>query len=586
MSMGRKRYVSFLLLLSVQCAQAVIHINGGEVYPKAARDKFRTIQRSAEGSLLPASLSSTTGTKKVAVIVVQFPAGNSSLISGNRSIVSPANINAYFTRMTAYYTEVSYGKITVDLHFFNSGVAAANGEATFTSPYTLAHPSEYYGCGDEGMGCNGVSTPAPGIRPNGDYLIKDALLAASAEHGGFPKNVTLGSGNGYFDAVIVMHAGNGNETTDKRNGDIWSIYYQDDTTSQVITSASLGFTEGDVVPETESIPITSPLGVMCHEFGHELGLPDLYNTTTGTTVVGEWELMDYGPYSGNGANPSHFGAWSKSALGWTTPQVVNSRGTYTLGKAETSATSFLKLPVQNGGPQEYFLVEYRSQTTAGATYDASIPGTGLLIWHIDDAITSTRGVLTTNTVNSGSPHYGATIVTRNGVTLSNADTGDANNVFIDRLNFITPTSDNFANRPSGISIVNIQGVGGTSVSLEVTNLALSAGQSISKVINYPNPAGKGYAHEQGEGHTTIQFQLTRPAQTYSINIYTLSGELVRQIKEDGIELKPIRSSDLKWVYEFIWDLKNGSGEHVAPGTYLYLVRADGESKTGKAVIIR
>ena len=47
-----------------------------------------------------------------------------------------------------------------------------------------------------------------------------------------------------------------------------------------------------------------------------------------------------------------------------------------------------------------------------------------------------------------------------------------------------------------------------------------------------------------------------------------------------------RSSDNKFIYEYVWDLTNGDGAHVAPGMYLFLVRADGQSKSAKAVIIR
>src|SRR5262249_50953468 len=120
---------------------------------------------------------------------------------------------------------------------------------------------------------------------------------------------------GTYDAVIVVHAGNGNETTRNTNGDIWSIFYSQDASviggncNQDVQAQAIaaGFTEGDVVPETEFSTITSPLGVMCHEFGHSLGLPDLYNTSSigGTSVVGNWEIMDSGPYENGGANPSH-----------------------------------------------------------------------------------------------------------------------------------------------------------------------------------------------------------------------------------------------------------------------------------------
>ena len=402
-----------------------------------------------------------------------------------------------------------------------------------------------------------------------------------------------------FNAVIVMHAGNGNETTQGANGDIWSIFYSQDpdiiggqsASDHQALAVAAGFSEGDVVPETETSRISSPLGVMCHEFGHSLGLPDLYNTALrGNSVVGKWELMDAGPYDGptgsGGTNPSHMSIWDKVTLGWVSPTIGTSRVNVSLSYVENNASA-LKIPVLNGLPKEYFLVEYRS-TSSGATYDHNIPGTGLLIWHIDDDITSTRGINATsgqNSVNTGSPHYGVSIVTADGASVGQTG-GDAGNPWSNGRTFSPPFSNNFAGQASGISLVNIAGVGTATATSEVANLAVAAEQSILKLINYPNPAGKGYAHANGEGHTTIQMQLARPATDYQINIYTLSGELVRKLGPSDIALNIARTSNDKWVDEYVWDLKNGNGALVAPGVYLYLARADGVSQSNKAVIIR
>ena len=190
-----------------------------------------------------------------------------------------------------------------------------------------------------------------------------------------------------------------------------------------------------------------------------------------------------------------------------------------------------------------------------------------------------------NTVNSGNPHYGVSIIPADGIAIS-SNQGDGGNVYTNSSIFTTPASNNFAGQPSGVSLVNITGVGSATAAFAVANLAVSAGQTILKVINYPNPAGKGYNSYPSPNHTTLQFQLSRPANDYQINIYTLSGDLVRKISKDAITLNINRSSDQKWVYEFDWDLTNGDGAMVAPGVYLYLVRADGQSQTAKAVIIR
>ncbi|MFA5974875.1 MAG: M6 family metalloprotease domain-containing protein [Elusimicrobiota bacterium] len=573
--------------LSVVCSSFLIASPGWtmrhiqpDAYPKAFQDQMHRPSKAqihAAGTARAAIISSASGPKTIAVILVQFPSADGSWTSGSRTIQSYANIASYFSNISAYFSEASYNNLTLSFKFF--GATAPNQDvASDAGAYTLAHSMEYYGCGDEGTGCSGVTTPtSPAIGANGNYLIRDALNAA----GGAVNSTS-------FAAVIVMHAGNGNETT-LADGDIWSIYYSDDA---IIQSAGTGFNEGDVVPETEASGISSPMGVICHEFGHALGLPDLYNTGSagGTSVVGDWDLMDSGPFDGSGANPAHPGAWDKLALGWATVQTVTTRDSYTLNPVETNSR-VIKLPVQNGLPQEYFLIEYRLRTS-GAAYDQSIPGDGLIIWHVDDAITASRGVTATdqsvaNTVNSGSPHYGVSIVTANGIAISGSNQGSSGNTFGgERRNFISPQSNNFNGDASGISVVNISGVGTDTTRFDVANLAVTADQSISKVISYPNPAGKGYAHPSGEGHATLQFHLTRPANDYQINIYTLSGDLVRKISKEEIALNIDRSDNLKWVYEFVWDLKNGDGALVAPGVYLYLVRADNKSKGAKAVIIR
>jgi M6 family metalloprotease-like protein len=539
----------------------------------------RDIQR--YGSAHMAVIGSASGDKNIAVIIVAFPTAGART-SGHNTIENLGNFDGYFNSMKSYFLEVSFGLLKLHPSFFGAGTAAPGGESTAAavgSAYVMPQPMQYYGCGDTGSGCTGSAN-----NELGDYLIRDALIAARVGRGG-----TLTSSN--FDAVLVMHAGVGNETSDDRfssyPGNIWSAMYQQ---PDVIGAAGGGFEDGAVFPELES-GTTSPLGVICHEFGHILTLPDIYNTRGGEVVVGDWELMDRGPYVSDGTNPSHPGAWCKNNLGWSTPRIAVSSGAYSLNSisAGLDRTAVLQLPIQ-GSAKEYFLLEYRSKTDSTAQFDKGIPGTGILVWHIDDAINDARGFAATDpslndTLNWGTPHYGVSLVTADGYTFSDTNRGRASNAFTDR-DFTEHQSDDFGGHSSGISVVKITGVGGPSVNFEVVNLASTASQTILKLINYPNPAGKGYAPTRGEGYTTIQFQVGRSASDRQLNIYTLSGDLVRKIDKNSISLNTARSSDLKWVYEYDWDLKNGDGRMVAPGVYLYLIRVDGHTKSGKAVIIR
>jgi M6 family metalloprotease-like protein len=576
------------LILPIQSAFAVPHIKPG-AYPNRKKDMIHRptqAQMKRFGSPRNAIIGGASGSKNVAVIITRFPA--SSNISGSNLILNAINIDSYFTAFSNYYNEVSNGNLTLTFRFFGSGTPGLTplGSATAVAAgsYLMANSEDYYGCGDEGT-CSQVSSPTPGlISANGNYLIRDALLAARAATTG----PTSSNSGGTFDAVLVLHAGNGNETTSSA-GDIWSIFYSQDA---IIAGGGGGFTEGAAFPETE-LGISSPLGVMCHEFGHELGLPDLYNTESGQTAVGYWDLMDFGAYSGSGANPSHMGAWDKYFLGWSTPTVVSGGQTTTsLGFVEnTTPTQILKLPV--GGPtsEEFFLVEYRSETS-GAAYDRSLPGhgQGLLIWHIDDAIARGRGVGSSNTVNSGSPHKGVAVVPANGVEVGGSNFGTASDPFTNGQLFTDPLSNTWAGDPSGVGILNISGVGTGTASMTVFASSVTTSVNIVKAVNYPNPAGPRYVHPRGNGMTTIQFQLSRPAHEYSINIYTLSGDLVKKIPQADIRTdcngRSTCISDYKFVYEYDWDLKNADGRHVAPGVYLYLIRADGEKRTEKMVVIR
>ena len=73
-------------------------------------------------------------------------------------------------------------------------------------------------------------------------------------------------------------------------------------------------------------PEDSGVGVFAHEYGHDLGLPDLYDTSgAGNSDVDFWDLMSSGSHSGPifQSMPTHMGLWDKWVLGWADPVVVN-----------------------------------------------------------------------------------------------------------------------------------------------------------------------------------------------------------------------------------------------------------------------
>jgi M6 family metalloprotease-like protein len=154
-----------------------------------------------------------------------------------------------------------------------------------------------------------------------------------------------------------------------------------------------------------------PIGTVAHETGHAFGLPDLYDTQTGTEGIGEWGIMGSGNYA-KAYSPAQYDPWSMSQLGWITVAPLTQTSVVTTGPRQLTDTVFM---AQTGSSDEYVLVENRQAVHSdSAMFDpnntASPTGTppckskcrkvpGLLLWHIDDGrILQGQG---SNTINTG-----------------------------------------------------------------------------------------------------------------------------------------------------------------------------------------
>ena len=108
-----------------------------------------------------------------------------------------------------------------------------------------------------------------------------------------------------------------------------------------------------------SVPQIAGVGVFCHEFSHTLGLPDLYATIASANLNNQcmeyWSLMDGGEYVHNSYHPTAYTAWEREVMGWQTPQLLNTDGTYTL---KTYANGGEAYKLQNSASDtDYLLFE-------------------------------------------------------------------------------------------------------------------------------------------------------------------------------------------------------------------------------------
>lgn len=120
------------------------------------------------------------------------------------------------------------------------------------------------------------------------------------------------------------------------------------------------------------------ISVFCHEFGHMLGLPDLYARPELPGSEGVWVWCAMSNQRPNG-QPQHFCAWSKEMLGWVKPTVLDPRvpQKLVLGPVEDDPTQCFKVLIRTDG-SEYLLLENRVRKG----FDKSLPAGGLLIWRV------------------------------------------------------------------------------------------------------------------------------------------------------------------------------------------------------------
>ncbi len=155
--------------------------------------------------------------------------------------------------------------------------------------------------------------------------------------------------DGYIDTFQSVHAGEGEEagaSFDAIWSHSWYAFYgangpdgtgPDDNGWGGVRIGDSNFWVGKYTVQPEN----GGVGVFAHEYGHDLGLPDLYDTAGGDNGTGFWTLMSSGSWLDTGKDsignkPGHMGAWEKFQLGWLNYQVAvaGKTGTFKLGPME------------------------------------------------------------------------------------------------------------------------------------------------------------------------------------------------------------------------------------------------------------
>ncbi len=304
-------------------------------------------------------------------------------------------------------------------------------------------------------------------------FVGDALAAADRDSTLVFEPGPIDPENPYYRGIVIFHAGT--DLQGDINGDTpWDIpslnlYVQDPF---VVQDSTVGINYVQIVPETANQDgFWGALnGVVTHEFGHQIGFDDLYDVTTGISMVGAFSLMDsgenlYGYITDpddstdvlpvRGTLPGSVDPWHKirffpDGVDLVTPESFvsgdSSRFAVTLPSAQLSPSEggnrILYVPLNLS---EYLLVENRvwelngdslivlksdretgvilgpvpADTLAPATdlgyreYDYLLPAQGITAWHVDNLAIQTG---------YSSPYGGVNIYySRPGVAVLEAD---------------------------------------------------------------------------------------------------------------------------------------------------------------------
>ncbi|WP_061579264.1 immune inhibitor A domain-containing protein [Saccharococcus caldoxylosilyticus] len=196
--------------------------------------------------------------------------------------------------------------------------------------YKAKYPAKYYG----------GNVPDPnGSDANARALVKEALAAAAKD-----PSIDLrqfdqedrydldGDGNyrepdGLIDHLMIVHSSVGEEAGGGQLGGdaIWSHRWNLGGVFRIPdTSADVPYWSGQLAAYDYTIePADGAAGVFAHEYGHDLGLPDEYDTQY--SGLGEpiayWSIMSSGSWAGKipGTEPTGFSAWAKEFLQATMP---------------------------------------------------------------------------------------------------------------------------------------------------------------------------------------------------------------------------------------------------------------------------
>lgn len=343
----------------------------------------------ASAELIGARISSE-GTCQVVALFAQFADEDRDVPSWGQNLFDP-DLPGSFAH---YYTEMSLGRFTVRGETIPASYTSERSASEYMIP---ENDTGYFGTFnlevlrkadqdiDFGRFDNDGRDGVPNSGDDDGYVDFLFVLVESTPAGFLPRNASGAAKLGLEEDFIT----------------------DDPTPSGYIRIASeLGSTQ-------KARNRTYTVGTMAHEFGHVLGLPELYDRfhegpEDDSAGIGNWGIMGRGARGWNGDDgPAPLSAWSREQLGWVDAvEITGDVKDLVMRDVATTGTVY-RIPLSE--ERGYYLLENRQ--SAKSHYDRGIPRDGLLVWHVRSQVRFPRDP------NAEEEHKGVDLVCADGLYL-------------------------------------------------------------------------------------------------------------------------------------------------------------------------
>ena len=351
-------------------------------------------------------------------------------------------------------------------------------------------------------------------------------------------------------------------------------------------------------------------GILVNQFARQIGVPDLYSTSSGTTGIGSFGIMDFAGYSAaQGFIPPNPSAFIRSYMGWSEPILAKHGDICTLS---VSKNNLYLAPINNS---EYYLIENRQRNLTGypdvfvydtlngnqyissgfqlnlercvdsfsnvrkvilkiksQSRDVGIPASGACVWHVDEKLIDNR--IKYNSLNGDSSYRAVSLkeadgVVDIGVEFTNTlgypwyDYGSAADVFPHVNNFLS------TNKPpllvDSMSPTTTPSTAANDGGNSYLKLSFENSDTFKKEIYYYSKASKG----DYESYSVTNYSDSVIYMSVSLDNNYLSPKFSVRVKGDGFY--PLLTADV---------FKDGNGGEkeivtLSKDGYLSVISANG-----------